>query len=72
MRLAQKFQAVIQDLFLTLCQYRQVKFSLDRLKLRDTIQKTLDRIQINSCTDPLEGIIALRIPERGNKIEVRD
>ena len=46
--LHQKFQAVIQNLLLALGQHGQVEFTLDRQQFRDTFEKVMDRIEVDS------------------------
>ena len=46
--LHQKFQAVIQNFLLALGQHGQVEFTLDRQQFRDTFEKVMDRIEVDS------------------------
>lgn len=46
--LHQKFQAVIQNLLLALGQHGQIEFTLDRQQFRDTFEKVMERIEVDS------------------------
>ena len=46
--LHQKFQAVIQNLLLALGQHGQIEFTLDRQQFWDTLEKVMDRIEVDS------------------------
>lgn len=46
--LHQKFQAVIQNFLLALGQHGQVEFTLDRQQFRDTLEKVMDRVEVDS------------------------
>ena len=57
----QKFQAVIQNLLFALGQHGQIEFTLDRQQFRDTFEKVMDRVEVDSRTDTLERLIAIWI-----------
>ncbi len=46
--LHQKFQAVIQNFLLALGQHGQIEFTLDRQQFWDTLEKVMDRIEVDS------------------------
>ncbi|CAN3999049.1 MazG-like family, partial [Dysosmobacter welbionis] len=62
----------VQYLLLALRQHGEVELPLDRLELRDSIQELLNPVQINSCGDPPERLVTLRVAQGGDKIKIRD